>query len=148
MVSSDDVSTKVAREINCLLIDDDEDDKEIFCLALNDANPSIRCHLASDGPEALSMLDEPSFVPDYIFLDLNMPLMGGKECLVEIKKRSHLRDTPVIIFSTSGSQRDIEEAIELGAASFITKPPLIASLTEKLLRVFNVTAGRDGGRSV
>ena len=124
-------------KISCLLVDDDDDDKEIFCLALAEADPSIQCYIASDGIEALEMLSNTAFTPEYIFLDLNMPLMSGKECLVEIKKRPHLEKTSVIIFSTSASQKDIEDTIELGASSFITKPPLISTLTEKLLQVFN-----------
>lgn len=124
-------------KITCLLVDDDDDDKEIFCLALAEVDPSIECHIASDGIEALEMLKDTSFTPDFIFLDLNMPLMSGKECLVEIKKRRHLENTAVIIFSTSASQKDIEDTAALGASSFITKPPLMSTLTEKLLQVFN-----------
>jgi CheY-like chemotaxis protein len=120
----------------CLLVDDDEDDKEIFAIALNEVNPAINCLVASDAIEALAMLENPSFVPDYIFLDLNMPLMSGKECLAEIKKRSHLKSTPVIIFSTSASQKDILETQALGASCFITKPPLISTLADKLAAVF------------
>ena len=120
----------------CLLVDDDEDDKEIFAMALNEANPSIECYIASDGIEALLMLSDTSFVPDYIFLDLNMPLMSGKECLVEIRKRPHLTETPVIIFSTSSSQKDIVDTKALGASSFITKPPRISMLAKKLTEVF------------
>ena len=121
----------------CLLVDDDEDDKEIFCLALEQANPSIICHTASDGKEALKMLSNKSFLPDYIFLDLNMPKMDGKECLKEIRRQSHLSHVPVIIFTTSGAQKDIEDTKRLGANSFITKPPLISILAEKLSEVFD-----------
>jgi CheY-like chemotaxis protein len=120
----------------CLLIDDDEDDTEIFALAAGEADPSIECFFARDGIEALQMLLGASFVPDYIFLDLNMPQMSGKECLIEIRKRAQLDDTPVIIYSTSSSQKDILETHNLGASSFITKPPLISTLTEKLREVF------------
>jgi CheY-like chemotaxis protein len=120
----------------CLLVDDDEDDKEIFLLALAEANPSIECFIASDGLEALSILKEGSFIPDYIFLDLNMPLMSGKECLAEIRKLPHLVHVPVIIFSTSSSQKDIRDTQALGASSFITKPPLMATLAAKLTEVF------------
>ena len=119
----------------CLLVDDDEDDTEIFAIAMAEADSSIDCVFASDGAAALSMLEDKAFVPDYIFLDLNMPQMSGKECLVEIRKRQHLSSVPVIIFSTSASQRDIEDTEAMGASSFITKPPLIATLTEKLLEV-------------
>lgn len=81
------------------------------------------------------MLDDPTFVPDYIFLDLNMPLMTGKECLQQIRKLPRLSDVPVIIYSTSASQRDIQDSMELGASTFITKPPQIAVLADKLAEV-------------
>lgn len=121
----------------CFLIDDDEDDQEIFALALREADASIRCVTANDGVEALHKLEQDkTFVPDYIFLDLNMPLMNGKECLREIRKHTHLRDVPVIIFSTSSEPRDIEETRRLGANDFITKPPLISSLSRQLAEFF------------
>jgi len=121
----------------CLLVDDDDDDKEIFCLALQKVDPSIDCTTARDGREALSILNNNSFVPDYIFLDLNMPLMDGKECLKEIRKRGHLNHIPVIIFSTSAADKDVEETKRLGANSFITKPPLVATLAKKLSEIFS-----------
>jgi CheY-like chemotaxis protein len=122
---------------NCLLVDDDDDDKEIFCLALAQADPSMKCSVASDGLEALAMLNSASFIPDYIFLDLNMPLMNGKECLREIRKTDRLKDVPVVIFSTSLLQKDIMETKALGASSFITKPPSVAKLAQSLGELFN-----------
>lgn len=147
MLNGKSVSNHDLRGRLCLLIDDDEDDKEIFCIALNEVDPGITCQTAMDGIEALNMLRDPSFVPDYIFLDLNMPLMSGKECLVEIKKRPHLRDIPVIIFSTSASQKDIQDTRDLGAASFITKPPLISALTERLGEVLKASPAEAKGRN-
>lgn len=127
----------------CLVVDDDDDDKEIFCLAMAEANPDIQCVMASDGLEALALLSRDNFVPDYIFLDLNMPLMSGKECLAEIRKRPGLLHIPVIIFSTSASQRDMLDTQALGASSFITKPPLIATLAERLSEVFEAEYRRQ-----
>ena len=121
----------------CLLVDDDDDDKEIFCLALEQADPSIKCVTASDGREALSILKVESFVPDYIFLDLNMPLMDGKECLREIRKQKRLANVPVIIFTTSSAEKDKEETKKLGANAFITKPPHVSMLAKKLTDIFN-----------
>lgn len=138
MINNKDSSAAQNLRKTCLLVDDDEDDKEIFSLALTEANPSVECFIASDGIEALSMLKDKNFIPDYIFLDLNMPLMSGKECLVEIRKQPHLRDTPVIIFTTSASQKDILDTKAMGASAFITKPPLISTLAAKLTEVFNV----------
>jgi CheY-like chemotaxis protein len=121
----------------CLLVDDDEDDREIFCLALAEADPTVKCIQAKDGREALNLLKDKSFVPDYIFLDLNMPLVNGKECLTEIRKQPHLNRVQVIIFSTSSSDRDIQETKQLGASAFIKKPPLLSTLAKNLSQVFN-----------
>ncbi|MGC1240632.1 MAG: response regulator [Chryseosolibacter sp.] len=130
-------NSRQAMPKTCLLVDDDEDDKEIFCMALTETDPSVRCITANDGIDALKMLKDPTFVPDYIFLDLNMPLMSGKECLIEIRKRPHLTEVPVIIYTTSASQKDIEDTMEAGASSFITKPAHISVLSEKLLEVLS-----------
>src|ERR1051325_7487517 len=93
--------------ITCVLIDDDADDQDVFLLALEAVDKSIRCHIANDGVEALQMLSVgKGFSPDYIFLDLNMPRMNGKQCLGQIKKIDCLRNIPVIIYSTTADQKD------------------------------------------
>jgi CheY-like chemotaxis protein len=122
----------------CLLIDDDRDDQEIFTLALEKFDPEFRCVIANNGYEALKYLNTKSNpLPHYIFLDLNMPLMNGKECLIEIKKHPSLNHIPVIIYTTSSLQDDIVQTRKLGAADFITKPPSISVLSIKLFNVFN-----------
>ncbi len=74
---------------------DDIDDQEIFTLVLKSVNPSINCVTANDGIEAVTkLMTEASFNPDYIFLDLNMPRMSGKEYLQEIKKIDRLKEPP------------------------------------------------------
>ena len=118
------------------MIDDDIDDQEIFILALQQISSRFKCVAANDGYEGLKRLRDPSHeLPDFIFLDLNMPRMNGRECLTEIKKDPHLRDIPVIIFSTSSLQDDIIQTRKLGAAAFITKPSSIDQLSQKLLEV-------------
>jgi CheY-like chemotaxis protein len=71
--------------MQCLLVDDDLDDQEIFLMTLEKINKNIKCLTANNGVEALSLLTQNSFVPDYIFLDVNMPKMNGIECLRSIK---------------------------------------------------------------
>ena len=74
-----------------LVADDDEDDRFFFLEALRSIDPGITCMLASNGREALTLLQSDFFsLPDYIFLDLNMPLMNGLKCLEEIKKISSM----------------------------------------------------------
>jgi CheY-like chemotaxis protein len=127
----------------CLLVDDDEDDREIFCLAIQKIDPSMQCVTARDGLDALSILKNETFVPDYIFLDLNMPLMNGKECLREIRKQDRLKEVPVIIVSTSLADKDKEDTKNLGASAFITKPPLVSALASKLLDVLGLPKDGD-----
>jgi CheY-like chemotaxis protein len=123
--------------ITCFLIDDDEDDQEIFALALKKLDTSITCVFANDGSEALHKLQQDeAFMPQYIFLDLNMPGMTGKQCLPELKKINRLQHTPIIIFSTSSELKDVQETRQLGADEFITKPALISDLTNQLARLF------------
>lgn len=120
----------------CLLIDDDLDDQEIFALALQQVNPELKCVSATSAHEALAKLALPSPLPAYIFLDLNMPRMNGKECLREIKKMSHLQDIPVIIYSTSSLRNDVVETLRLGASEFITKPFSMPELVAVLRSFF------------
>ncbi|SDH03973.1 response regulator [Chitinophaga filiformis] len=123
-------------KIICFLIDDDHEDQEIFSLALNAIDEDIDCITASDGVDALNKLrKERGFTPHFIFLDLNMVRMNGRECLKEIKKIPHLNDIPIIIYSTSSEQKDITETKLLGATDYIVKPPSISILTKKLEQV-------------
>ena len=122
--------------ITCFLIDDDDDDQEIFTLALSNIDEAINCITANDGIDALHKLNlDDSFIPDFIFLDLNMVRMNGRECLVEIKKIQRLQGVPIIIYSTSSEQKDISETKLLGAADYIVKPPSMTQLEKRLEQV-------------
>jgi CheY-like chemotaxis protein len=112
------------RDITILIVDDDEDDKQLFIESAKEVDNNIKCVTASDGQEALRLLKDElnPLLPDYIFLDLRMPRISGKQCLEEIRKDNRLHQIPVFIYSTS---RDVEDSIELkkkGAVHFISKP--------------------------
>lgn len=121
------------KDITCFLIDDDIDDLEIFAIAIAEMGRPVICTTANDGMDALEKLrQDETFTPDYIFLDLNMPRMNGKQCLVEIRKIERLTHTSVVMYSTSALQRDIDDTLQLGASHFLTKPTSISKLTETL----------------
>ncbi|MGN7723623.1 response regulator [Chitinophaga sp. 22620] len=125
-------------KLSCLLIDDDRDDQEIFRLALQDVNEEVFCLTADDGIKGLQMLKpEENFVPTYIFLDLNMPRMTGRDCLNALKSDPLLADIPVVIYSTSSDPKDIQDTKELGAAGYVVKQYSLASLKDILRRYFN-----------
>lgn len=70
-----------------LIIDDDDDDREMLCAVIDSLFPTVNCMEATNGEEALDLLtNKKSEKPDLIFLDLNMPRLNGKSCLIEIKK--------------------------------------------------------------
>jgi CheY-like chemotaxis protein len=105
-----------------MLIDDDQDDQEIFSMAMREISSKADCMIMSSAEEALLGLTTGKLSPDLIFLDLNMPIMSGQQFLSEIKRHAGLKGVPVIILSTSSRMETIAEAKELGAHDFITKP--------------------------
>jgi len=122
---------------NILLIDDDEDDQEIFLTAVGEISGSVNCQVYSDASEALTKLSLKKITPDVIFLDLNMPVMNGLQFLVAIKKNLDLKNIPIIIFSTSVHMATIELTKELGAMDYITKPDKYDTLVEILKTVIS-----------
>ena len=119
-----------------LIVDDDEEDVELFQEALYVIDENIRSISAKDGEEALQLLNAATEdKPDYIFSDLNMPRLDGKQFLVQLKKTAVLKNIPVTILSTSNLEEDNKAAIRLGAANFITKPSKFACLIEAISKV-------------
>lgn len=97
------------------LIDDDVDDREMFQLALDTLPGEILLNCAANGEIALQLIADAAFIqPDFIFLDLNMPKMGGLDFLVELRKQQLCADVPVYIYTTSFVGRDVDRCLELG----------------------------------
>lgn len=94
-----------------------------------------QCLEAGNGREALDVLAK-AWV-DVIMSDINMPEMNGLEFLEELKKDSLLKAIPVIVISTEGSEKRIQNAFDLGAKGFIKKP----FLPEEIKKVFYEVIG-------
>jgi CheY-like chemotaxis protein len=122
---------------NILIIDDDQDDQEIFIAAVNEISESITCHAISNASHALDQLTAFQLKPEIIFLDLNMPVMNGQEFLVALKKSKGIDNIPVIIFSTTSHPATISLMKELGAIDFITKPPSYDELIKLLTPILS-----------
>ena len=117
-------------------MDDDPEDREFFCDAMREIDPAITCLLAGSGTEALGLLQSITVLPDYIFLDINMPMMDGKQCLKTLKSIPHLKSIPVIMYSTSTDTREIRECYKLGAEDFLIKPHSFEKLVNDLSSIF------------
>jgi len=122
-----------------IIIDDDADDRMFFKEALNEIHPSSVCLEANGGIEALELLRNAEQLPNFIFLDINMPRMGGRECLKELKKNAKLKSTPVIMYSTSFTEESINELLKLGASSYLNKPTDMNKLPEQILEAITRT---------
>ena len=104
-----------------LLIDDDADDQLIFREAIGEITDKVECVFANNGFEGLSLLIRLDPPPSLAFLDLNMPIMDGFECLEQIRRNDQWRKIPVVIFTTSNNPDDKKKSGQLGAESFLTK---------------------------
>jgi len=95
--------------------------------------PEIVCFTAANGRKALTQIVNKEIeTPDIIFIDINMPIMNGWQCLAMLKEQELYKGIPVIMYSTSSHSEDVEKAGELGARCFFTKPPNFNSLKESL----------------
>lgn len=114
--------------------DDDFDDRVLVKEALNEIDPSISCVTVCDGREAIDALSKAAQLPDYILLDINMPVMNGIECLTRLKSDEKFKSIPVVIYSTTSDPTEINFCYHLGALCFIHKPHSFPQLKASLRR--------------
>jgi CheY-like chemotaxis protein len=121
----------------CLIIDDDPDDQEIFLMCVGKVNSEVNCLTMDNGVDAISMLmANKTYIPDYIFIDVNMPKMNGIDCLRAIKNMQWLKGAKIFMYSTTSEGSVLTQSKELGATDFIIKPSKTAELREKLSKIF------------
>jgi len=122
-----------------LLAEDDEDDRLFFKEALQEIKVKTIIDFVNDGSQLMKYLNQPGLqLPNMVFLDLNMPVMSGLECLIEIRRNKHLKDLAIVIYSTSSSEEDIEEAFVNGANIYVKKPNDFTLLKASLARVISL----------
>jgi CheY-like chemotaxis protein len=121
------------------IVDDDAEDRDLLMEALLSIDKEGQCFIAKNGEEGLQKLVEDLIpLPDFIFLDLNMPRLNGKQFLIEIKKIKRFSQIPVVIYTTSSLAKDREEMNQLGAQYYITKPDGFNEICNALLAVLSL----------
>jgi CheY-like chemotaxis protein len=113
-----------------LLIDDDPDDVELFCEASEEIG-DIECNYCYTAEDAKAFLNN-SQKPDYIFLDVNLPRINGRQLLIQLKNNRQWKDIPVIIYSTLKQPQQIEEFYKLGASLYLIKPSGFEALKKSI----------------
>jgi len=122
-----------------LLADDDKDDREDFIEAFKSLKMQTELQVVKNGAELMTYLNDPSLrLPHLLFLDLNMPKKSGRECLIEIKKIERLKNLTVAIYSTSSSEKDIEDTFMNGANVYIKKPAHLTVLKKVISQILTI----------
>ncbi len=123
--------------LKIILAEDDKDDQELFIDALEAAKVPSEVTTVENGQELVDTLrDECEPRPDMIFIDINMPVKGGKEALQEIKSDQQLKDIPAVMLSTWDHPSDIEETLKKGADLYVQKPNSFTGFVLILKKVF------------
>lgn len=125
-----------------LYVEDDLDDCDLFVAAVNQLKNEehVNCVIANDGEEGLAKLIDFPQNPDYIFLDINLPKMDGRELMTEIRKHEKLNNIPIIIFSTSINSIEVEFFNKKGVFQFFNKPTDFNQLCQSLSMILTKAA--------
>lgn len=120
-------------ENKILHVEDNPDDVILMDLAFSRSGVPVRLQVVNDGDEAIAALQHgaaPGSGPVCVLLDVKLPRISGLEVLAWIRSQPHLKRLPVILLTSSRQSSDINRAYDLGANSFLVKPPDLDSLTQ------------------
>lgn len=116
-----------------LLIEDSAGDLELVRRSLRSGIQNVELAVAHDGDEAITALRETASAPDLILLDLNLPDMHGREILRFVRSHAALLSTPVIVMTTSDSEREVHECYRMGCNGYLIKPASFMDFAQLLL---------------
>jgi CheY-like chemotaxis protein len=109
------------KPVHVLLADDDSDDCFLFDEALSLAAVPAQFTRVDDGKRLMEYLENER-VPDVLFLDINMPIVNGIECLKEIRANKRFKNLPIVIYSTTNYSANIDACFKAGANLYVIKP--------------------------
>ena len=115
----------VEKKFTILLVEDNDADADLVSEMIQER---LKCGIivAKDGEQAIKIVKESGekggVLPDLILLDLNLPKVSGMEVLKAVKSDADSRRIPVLIFTSSGAERDILACYDLNANCYIQKP--------------------------
>jgi PleD family two-component response regulator len=122
-----------------LLVEDNAGDAILVRQAITECPTPVHLRIARDGEQALDMLHEPGFRPDLIILDLNIPGISGYGVMAAYP----MQRTPVVVFSSSKNEADVDRAFSLGARDFVHKPLDLDDYKNAVTGMVEKWAGHD-----
>jgi len=128
------------RKAHIMLVEDNKSDQVMVERALEDGRIACELSIFNDGRQALEKLQELvelDQLPDLILMDINMPLMDGKQTLQAIRAEPLLKHLPVVMLTTSNRDKDVLESYQLGVNAYLTKPVLDSSFIKTIRQLEN-----------
>ncbi len=125
-----------SNSLRILYIDDDIDDLEFMQEGLRQVAPQHTLHCVRNADSFVAEVKK--FQPDLIFLDYNMPLCDGKDCLQAIQADPELNNIPIVMYCTSSSANTLNECYALGAVRYLLKPVDYAGIIKGLHLIFHL----------
>jgi two-component system, chemotaxis family, response regulator Rcp1 len=122
-----------------LLVEDNAGDALLVGQAIAECPLPVHLRIARDGEQALKMLREPGFTPDLIILDLNIPGISGYGVMAAYP----MEKAPVVVFSSSENEADVDRAYSLGAKDFVRKPLDLDDYKNAVTGMVEKWAGHD-----
>ncbi|HKA90899.1 MAG TPA: response regulator [Haliangiales bacterium] len=124
----------MAKEVHFLLVEDDEVDARTIRRALEKHRVTNPVTVASDGQEALDLLQSGQIPlsPLVVLLDLNMPRMNGLELLRAMRRDPRLAAVTVVVLTVSADEPCVVEAYQLNAAGYLQKPVRFEDFSEMM----------------
>lgn len=124
-----------------LLVEDDLADQKLIKTSLRNEKITNDLYMVQTGEEGMDFLyrrgnySDGTPQPDLILLDLNMPGMGGKEFLRQVKEDEKVKQIPVVILTTSDAERDIIDSYKLQASGYVHKPVTLGEFKEGMKKL-------------
>ncbi|ABD42569.1 response regulator receiver domain protein (CheY-like) [Methanospirillum hungatei JF-1] len=138
------MEAKGERRLEILLIEDNQNDVELFLNVVDWINMGDQVRVFLDGREALDFLhgkgsykEAPGSLPSVVFIDLKMPLISGHEVLKAIRKDKRTKTLPIVVFTSSDQEADIGETYKSGVNSYVVKPVQFEKYAETIRDLIN-----------
>src|SRR5947209_917696 len=119
-----------------LLAEDNLEHCFFFKKALQQVGPKIQYSEVNDGDALMQLLE--NFIPDLLFLDLNMPCKNGAECIKEIRENRAYDSLPIVVFTISTQENAVQAAYGFGANLFFVKPTNYVALISSLKTILSM----------
>jgi CheY-like chemotaxis protein len=137
------MSKRASHSPTILLVEDNEDDEMMTVRAFSKQLPGGQVSVARDGLQAVRCVKEGLLIdgvavsdrPDFILLDLKLPLVSGHQVLTEIRNCESTKNVPVVVFSSSDAPEDVSRSYAGGANTYIQKPIEFVAYNEALAEI-------------